>query len=550
MKFFRKLGVGALAALMTTSMVACSGGNGGTTSSGGDGTAYKTTFTYAVGGEPTYLDPAIASDSVTSYVTNQIYYPLFYIGSDGSMVNAACTEMDVSDDGMTYTLHLTEDNYWSDGQQVTAADYIYGMKHALNLGAADSTYSFYLTDNVVNAAELETKPTAEMDSLGVKAVDDFTIEIDLKKKVPYFESLLAAGVFYPLRSDYVKDGDYTWADDTSVPTNGPFHPTKIDRSSEVVMEKNEHFVNNSDQDIVVETMTAKVMADMDAELMSFQTGEIDFATGVDAATVYNVYQGQDELEITDSVMNYYLNINSKGVGDANPALEDVNVRKALNYAIDREEIVEALNAGDVYYPLYGFIPTGFKGIDGDFREEGGDLVGYDPDMAKELLAEAGYDENNPLELTYYYNQNTMHDTVAEVLKSQLAEVNVNLTLKTGEIRTFFSDRSDGLFEIARNAMSADYMDVRTFLDLALSSYQSTVTWGDETYDQMVADTDNMTGDERLQALHDAEKYLVGEMYYCIPVFGYKNVCLKKAGTTGQLSSPQANYIFWYVHVPE
>lgn len=547
MKLFRKIGISALAVLMAASTAACSGGGSDT---GGETTSYKTTFTYAIGGEPTYLDPAIASDSVTSYVTNQIYFPLFYIGTDGSMVNAACTDYDVSEDGMTYTLYLTEDNYWSDGQQVTAADYVYGMKHALNLGAADSTYVFFLTDNVVNAAELETKPTSEMDDLGVKAVDDFTIEISLMKKCPYFDSLLAAGVFYPMREDYVKDGDYTWADDTSVPTNGPFHPVKIDRSSEVVMEKNEYFVNNSDQEIVVETMTAKVMADMDAELMAFQTEEIDFATSVDAATVYNIYAGQDELETTDSVMNYYVNLNSKGTGDANPALEDVNVRKAINYAVDREEIVEALNAGDIYYPLYGLIPKGFTGIDGDFREEGGDLVGYDPEMAKELLAEAGYDESNPLELTYYYNQNTMHDTVAEVLKSQLAEVNINLTLKTGEIRTFFSDRSDGLFELARNAMSADYMDVRTFLDLALTSYQSTPTWGDETYDQMIAETDNLTGDERLQALHDAEEYLVGEMYYTLPLFGYKNVCLKKAGTTGQLGSPQANYIFWYVHVPE
>ena len=551
MKFMKKIGAGVLSALMATAMVGCSGGGGDGATASTDSGSYKTTFTYAIGGEPNYLDPVIAGDSVTAFVTNQLYFPLFYIGGDGTMVNAACTDYKVSDDGLVYTLHLTEDNYWSDGQQVTANDYIFGMKHALNLGTADASYVYYLTNNIVGAAELESKPTAEMDSLGVTAPDDFTLVFNLKQKVPYFQSLLSGPVFYPLRSDYVPDGDYTWADDPSVPTNGPFHPVTIDRSSQVVMERNEHFVNNSDQDIVVETMTARVMADMDAELMAFQTGEIDFATSVDAATVNNVYAGQDELEITDSVMNYYLNINCFGEGNGNPALEDVNVRKALNYALDREEIVQALNAGDIYYPLYGLVPNGFKSDDGtDFREEGGDLTGYDPDQARELLAEAGYDESNPLELTYYYNQNTMHDTVAEVMKSQFAEVGINLTLQTGEIRTFFSDRSDGLYDIARNAFSADYMDVRTFLDLPLLSNQTVHTWGDETFDEMIFATDALDGAERTQALHDAERYLVEEMAYCIPVFGYKNVCLKKAGTTGQIGSPQANYVFWYVHVPE
>ncbi len=557
MKTLKKFFVGLLAVAMSFSLAACSSGEKTTTTDTPttDGettteTAYKTTFTYAVGGEPNYLDPAIGSDSVTTFVTNQIYFPLFYIGTDGSMVNAACTGYDVSEDGLTYTLHLTEDNYWSDGQQVTASDYIYGMKHALNLGSADSTYVFFITDNVEGAAELEGKPTAEMDSLGITAPDDFTIEFKLKKLCPYFDSLLAAGVFYPAREEFVKDGDYTWADDASVPYNGPFHPTAIDRASEIVMERNEYFVNNTDNEIVVEKIIAKTMPDMDAELMAFQTGEIDFATAVDPATVYNLYNGKDELEAIDSVINYYVMFNCSDAGGANEALKDVNVRKAIAYAIDRDQIVTALDAGDVYYPLYGYVPKGFAGNTGDFREEGGDLVGYDPEMSKQLLADAGFDESNPLELTYYYNQNTMHDTVAAVLKSELAKVNVNLTLKTGEIRTFFADRNDGLFELARGAMSADYMDVRTFLDMALSTYQATPTWGDATYDQMIADTDLLTGAERIDALHAAEEYLVGEQVYTLPLFGYKNVCLKKAGTTGQLGSPQGNYVFWYVHVPE
>lgn len=517
----------------------------------GESKGNATTFTYAIGGEPTYLDPAMSSDSVTSMVVQQLYYPLFYIGEDGSTLNGACESYDVSEDGLVYTFHLIDNNYWSDGQKVTAADYVYGMKHAVGLGAADSSYSYFITDYVLNAKEHGTNMdnVADMDDMGIVALDENTIEITLKEPCSYFVALMPNPVFFPLREDYVKDHDYTWAANPEVPTNGPFHPVKIDTASEIVMEKNEHFTN-ADQ-VSIETLIAKVMPDMDAELMAFQTGEIDMATSVDS-NVTKIYEGKEELYMTTSVINYYVNINC--YSNAVPALQDVRVRRALQLGVDREVIVDALDAGDMYYPLYGLVPLGFEGATGDFRQEQDDkdpLVYTDKEEAKRLLKEAGYDENNPLQLTYYYNQNTMHDTVGEVLKAQLAEVNVEITLKTAEIRTFFDDRTNGLYELARNAMSADYMDVSNFADLALKYRQTSAhTWGDDTYDAMIAETRVMEGGaERYQALHDAEEYLVRDMAYTLPLFGYKNISLKRAGVEGVIPSPQSNYLFWYVTAP-
>lgn len=553
-KTFKKLSSLLLAVLMCFSFAACGSDSSEENSSessdsGNETTEYATTFTFAVGGEPQYLDPAVGSDTVTSFIINQLYYPLFIIGEDGSMIKEACESYEVSDDGMVYTLHLIENNYWSDGQQVTAHDYVYGMKRSIGMGAADSYYSYFITDFVLNAkAHGENMDdVADMDDVGIVALDDFTIEITLGAQCPYFVSLLASGVFYPVRQDYALEHDYTWAANPDVPTNGAFHPTSIDSSAEVVLAKNEYFTHADD--VTIETMIAKVMPDMDAQLMAFQTGEIDFATSVNTE-VTTIYAGQPELLISDSVINYFVLMNSYTAD--NEALEDVNVRRALQLGIDRTAIVTALDAGDVYYELYGLVPLGFEGVNGDFREEqdAEELLVYtDKEEAKALLAEAGYDESNPLKLTYYYNQSSMHDTVAEVMKAQLAEINVELTLKTGEIRTFFADRDDGLFELARHAMTADFMDVMSYLDMGASWTQSIVTWGDSTYDELLTATKTMSGDERIEALHAAEKYLVEEMAYCIPLFGFKNICLAKAGITGEMTNPQASYLFWYVKVP-
>ena len=541
---FKKIAALSLCLAMSMSLFACSGTD--TTP-----VATETTFTYAVGGEPDVLDPAVGTDAVTSAITNQIYYPLFSIGADGSMVNDACESYTVSDDGLTYTFKLIDNNYWSDGVKVTAADYVYGMKRSVGMGAADSYYSYFITDYVLNAKAYgeAMADVADMTDIGIVATDDSTIVITLAKPCTYFVNLMSAGVFYPLRAEFATEHDSVWANDATVPTNGAFQTTKIDSAEEYIMVKNTYFAHADE--VKIDTLVAKVMADMDAQLMAFQTGEIDMATSVNS-DVTSIYEGKDELVISDSVINYYVMLNAYST--ENVALQDVNVRKALQLAINRDDLITVLDAGSVYYPLYGYVPNGFSGIDGDFRAEqdaSNILCSYDPEAAIALLAAAGYDSSNPLKFTYYYNQSTMHDTIAQVLQQQWAAIGVEVTLKTGEIRTFFDDRTNGLFETARGAMSADYMDVSTFLDMAASWNQAGVSWGDATYDSMIlasqAETDPTA---RLQILHDAETYLVQTMAYTIPLFGYSSIYLVKVGTSGVLYNPQGSYTFWYTTVSE
>ncbi|MBQ8995106.1 MAG: peptide ABC transporter substrate-binding protein [Oscillospiraceae bacterium] len=548
MKRSKKFMALLLALVLVFSLAACgsqggetpTGGGTDTPSGGGDtpATATKTEFVYALGGSPNYLDPAIASDSIGSYVLNQIYLPLFILGDGGAVLNAACKDYTVDEDGLVYTFTLN-DTYWSDGQKVTAEDFVYGVKHALAFGSVDAQYLTFVTDFVAGSPELDGAKIADMDGLGVVALDDSTLQITLYQPCEYFLSLLCSGVYFPLRSDVAPEGDYTWADDPNAPTNGYFHPTSIDRADRVVMDRNTY--NESDK-VSLERLTARVMEDMDAEIMAFRTGEIDYATSVEAPVAVSMFGGTDSLDIYDSTINYYVQFNS--VMAPNPVLADVNVRRAFMLAINREELVEALDAGDAYYPLYGFVPNGLSSpTEGDFRDAGGDYCGYDPDAAKELLK----DYPDGVTIEYYYNQNNMHDTVASVMKRQLAEVGITLDLKTADVRVFFDDRdTQGNYEAARGAMSADYMDSMTYLAMGLSTWQAGYTWGDATYDQMIAEANTFTGQERLTKLHEAEKYLVETQGYVCPLFGYKTVCLKNPNSTGYINNPQGNSFFYFV----
>ncbi len=560
---FKKFVTRVLTAGMAFTMVACSGGGsastptpasggesgGGTSGSETTETTYKTTFTYAVGGEPTYMDPARCGDSVTAEIHNEIWFPLFYLTEDGSVANGDCESYEVSDDGLVYTFHLQPEAKWSDGEPITADQYVYGIKRCIGMGYDDAGYLTMITNYIENAANHVGEDVADMDDVGVKAIDDFTLEITLNGVCPFFVSLLPTQVFAALRPEFATEHDSEWSQDpNNFPTTGAFYLTKIDSASEYIMQKNPNFLW-ADQ-VVVETLIAKIMPSMEASQMAFQTGEIDYDTGASSDCV-NVPDLKDAVDIWGNI-NYYMNLQCVS---GNEALQNRNVRRAIQLGIDRSAIVTALDAGDVYYELNGFLPVGIPDFEGDFRTNANNdhlLVYTDKEEAKRLMEEAGFSETNRLSLEYYYNQNAMHDTISAVIAEQLKDIYIDVTLKTAELRTFFDDRSYGRYDMARNTFSADYMDPWNYLELMAiyNDPEGRTFFGDETYDNMLFESMKLTGEERFAKLHEAEQYAIEEQCWNVPLIGYGSVSLQRPGTTGVINNPQANHIFWFVKCPE
>ena len=546
---FKKFITLLLSLLMVISMTACSGGGGGETPEPSGETKYKTTFTYAVGGEPTYMDPAKCGDSVTAEIHNEIWYPLFYLTETGAVANGDCIDWSVDDSGTVYTFKLDPKEKWSDGVPVTADQYVYGIKRCIGYGFDEVGYLTMITNYILNAEKHVGEAVADMDDVGVKAVDDYTLEITLNAKCPFFVSLLPTQVFAALRPEIAPEKDSEWSSTPGYPTTGAFVPTKIDSASEYILEKNPNFARADE--VIVEKMIAKIMPSMEASQMAFQTGEIDYDTSAGSDVVNNPTL-KENVRLNGNI-NYYMNLNCYTGPEA---LQNRDVRRAIQLGIDRSAFVTALDAGDMFYELYGFVPVGLPDWDGsDFRtnaDKDHKLVYTDKEEAKRLMESAGFNENNRLALTYYYNQNAMHDTVAAVIRDQLKDIYIDVTLKTAELRTFFDDRSYGRYDMARNAFSADYMDPWNYMELMAiyNDPEGRTFFGDETYDKILFESMELEGKERFDKLHEAEVYAIETMCFNCPLFGYGDASLEKTGTIGVINNPQANHIFWFVKCPE
>lgn len=537
----------AALAMVATTLTGC-GGSGDITAESG-----KTNLTVAVGGDFALPDPAIVDDSITSNVLAQCYDGLYKLDKDGNVVaNLAEDLPTISEDGLTYTIKLKDGLTWSDGTPLTAEDFVWSWKRAMT---TEGYYTNFMYGYIAGTTGEDGNPYTNMEDLdanmGVRAVDDTTIEITLKMAAPYFTSMLTNTVFYPVKQDEVGSDPSSseWAQNASaddpIVTNGAFEITGVNIKDAITLSKSENY---SDADNVqLETIEFKVMGDLDSQTQAFISGEVDFATAVNVEQINNDEQLQGHVYAIDPfVCNYFVLVNAgkenDGSTDGLAALKDVEIRQAISMAIGRTTARNAYGYGDDYsYDLYALIPSGIPDAEGnDFYEQGGHLIEDDVEAAKAIMESKGYSEDNMLTLTYKYNNLATHKAVAEAMQASLREIYIDLQLSGSEKEAFFNDRDAGNFELARHAMTADYLDPMCYLSMYVGSTTSGNTVDDPEFEQMVNEANLLSGQERMEKLHEAEAYLV-EQGYIIPLFGYTEPFLKVKNLTGITSSPEGHY---------
>ncbi len=537
----------AALAMVATTLTGC-GGSGDITAESG-----KTNLTVAVGGDFALPDPAIVDDSITANVLAQCYDGLYKLDKDGNVVaNLAEDLPTISEDGLTYTIKLKDGLTWSDGTPLTAEDFVWSWKRAMT---TEGYYTNFMYGYIAGTTGEDGNPYTNMEDLdanmGVRAVDDTTIEITLKMAAPYFTSMLTNTVFYPVKQDEVGSDPSSseWAQNASaddpIVTNGAFEITGVNIKDAITLSKSENY---SDADNVqLETIEFKVMGDLDSQTQAFISGEVDFATAVNVEQINNDEQLQGHVYAVDPfVCNYFVLVNAgkenDGSTDGLAALKDVEIRQAISMAIGRTTARNAYGYGDDYsYDLYALIPSGIPDAEGnDFYEQGGHLIEDDVEAAKAIMESKGYSEDNMLTLTYKYNNLATHKAVAEAMQASLREIYIDLQLSGSEKEAFFNDRDAGNFELARHAMTADYLDPMCYLSMYVGSTTSGNTVDDPEFEQMVNEANLLSGQERMEKLHEAEAYLI-EQGYIIPLFGYTEPFLKVKNLTGITSSPEGHY---------
>ena len=537
----------AALAMVATTLTGC-GGSGDITAESG-----KTNLTVAVGGDFALPDPAIVDDSITANVLAQCYDGLYKLDKDGNVIaNLAEDLPTISEDGLTYTIKLKDGLTWSDGTPLTAEDFVWSWKRAMT---TEGYYTNFMYGYIAGTTGEDGNPYTNMEDLdanmGVRAVDDTTIEITLKMAAPYFTSMLTNTVFYPVKQDEVGSDPSSseWAQNASaddpIVTNGAFEITGVNIKDAITLSKSENY---SDADNVkLETIEFKVMGDLDSQTQAFISGEVDFATAVNVEQINNDEQLQGHVYAVDPfVCNYFVLVNAgkenDGSTDGLAALKDVEIRRAISMAIGRTTARNAYGYGDDYsYDLYALIPSGIPDAEGnDFYEQGGHLIEDDVEAAKAIMESKGYSEDNMLTLTYKYNNLATHKAVAEAMQASLREIYIDLQLSGSEKEAFFDDRDAGNFELARHAMTADYLDPMCYLSMYVGSTTSGNTVDDPEFEQMVNEANLLSGQERMEKLHEAEAYLI-EQGYIIPLFGYTEPFLKVKNLTGITSSPEGHY---------
>lgn len=498
----------------------------GCSSNGGSSKDGKS-LTVGVGAQFTTLDPGLNTEVINSYVMQHTCAGLFIKDDEGNVNEDLADSYEVSEDGLTYTVTLKDGLEWSDGEPLTAYDFEYGLKRNLVYGAENAWAINDPCKYLEGAEEVSGKGDLEVEDLedfeGVKALDEKTIQYNLKKPCAFFTSVLLDQVFLPLREDFTDVHSSDWAMEGGYPSVGPYKLVECNDIEKCVIEKNDKYYKADE--VTLDKITFMVMTDADAQEAAFKTGDLDVALGV-KDTVVDSYENQNEVWMLPSVAVYFIALNS---GESGPeALKDVNVRKALALGLDKEAMSEKM--GPLYPAINGYVPSGMQGASDDFRAEGdaqGKMLEYDPEEAKALLAEAGYDESNPLKITYKYSDSSTHSDVAQLIEQEWKKIGVEVDLQVVESGVFYDQLDNGDFETARYGY-VGATDPSAYLDLWTTSMQVVPAVSDPTFDKMVEDASYIVDrTEYMEALHEAEHYLVEENAYVIPLFDYSSAGLVK-----------------------
>lgn len=519
--------------LVVCMLAACGTNNSGTSNTGnnsgttnnqtsdtGDTSTGADTTTLRIGlhGDTGGFDPQTGTSGTPQYVIKPTYRGLFSVAGDGSLKNEICESYTVSDDGLVYTFTLRDDAKWSDGVPVTAADFVYGWQRNLDPELA-CAYSNLLSAIVnFDACLVGDKPVEE---LGVKALDDTTLEVTLSHTQPYFVQMTTFSPFYPVREDKVPTNSSTWSitDVANVVTNGPMKFESYSQNDKVVLVRNPEYYAPEEYG-TVERMEFYYIADAQTSVAAFVNNELDVAINVPSDIAATHDNPNEVVEVPYLVSVCYV------FTGRNPVLDDVRVRQAINKAINREQICEILGVGN--NPIYGLVPPGITNpaTGEDFRAEGGDLIGEDVAEAQQLLADAGYPNGEGFpELTFLSSNSTRNSDIALAIQSMLKEnLGITINLQLLESQAFNAERRAGNFDICALGTSADYNDPTTWLSLYDSTteyIQMVAGYSTPEFDELLHNADlELDQAKRFEMLHEAERILVSEDNQWIPVMTY------------------------------
>ncbi|MHA6481398.1 peptide ABC transporter substrate-binding protein [Paenibacillus sp. strain BS8-2] len=517
--------------------------NNGANNGGEETPSTPQEFRFTLASEPPSLDPALMTDAQSSIVAAGLYEGLTRLNTKGEPENAIAKELTASEDGKTYTIKLRDDVKWSNGDPVTAHDFEYAWKRSLNPEtASEYAYMLFYLENgeKFNAGE------ASADDVGVKATDDYTLEVKLYTPAPYFPSLLAHYTYLPVHQATV-EGNEAWAAEAkTIVSNGPFTLKEWAHADKLVLTKNPDYYNKDA--VNFDTVTISLVEDENTVYQLFETDKIDWI-GAQAGSVPTDMTKQlieeKKAEVTSVASTYYYLFNTEKAPFSN-----VKVRKAFSMAIDRQSLIDNVAQAN-QQPAYGLVPPSIAGVQGKmFREVYPDnYFTENVEEAKKLLAEGLAEEGMTAlpEVTLLYNTSEGHKKLAEaVVDMWRKSLGVEVKLANQEWGTFLETRKAGQFDIARSGWGADINHPINFTYDLIHPKSGN---NDGRYNNpkvqelldgsLVAESPEKT----VEMLAEAEKIAIQDDMAVLPAYYYTTVTMVKPGIENVVSD-YAGHIDW------
>ena len=497
-------------------------------------------MTFVLNNEPNSIDPTVTSNSFATPFLANCFEGLVTYDEKGEVVPGNAESWESNDDLTQFTFHLRDGLKWSDGSDLTAEDYVYSALRVLT-PSTTAEYLNMISDYVVNGKEYYDG-TVSAEEVGVKALDDKTIQYTLKAPCPYFVDLVSMQVYFPVQKATIEaNGDKWTASAEAYVSNGPFKVTQINMGESYVLEKNDNYWDA--ENVTLEKLTYRYILDLSTALTAFENNEVDGVRMVSSGDIARLKAEKAGLNTAPIYGTVYYNFNCEKEPYNNPL-----VRKALNLAIDRDAIINNVAQLDAV-PAFSFYAPGYV-VDGtdltDGRSDFGLSSTANPEEAKKALAEAGYPDGEgfpTIQLSFYSDDNVKK--IAEAVKEMWEQnLGIKVEVSSADWAVFYSDVQAGNYEVAAMGWGADYINPMSFLPLMYTDdITNNANYSNPEYDAIVDQIKVEKDPEKFGELVKQADEIVSSEYGVLPLYYKAENYLLKDNIKGVYMTSSSNLYF-------
>ncbi|MEL7447333.1 MAG: peptide ABC transporter substrate-binding protein [Pseudomonadota bacterium] len=501
----------ALLAMLSLTLAAC-----GERERDVDAATEQGILLYGNGSEPKSIDPHL----VTGVTENKIIQSLieglisYHPDDDSEPYPGVAESWESNDDFTVWTFNLRDDAKWTNGDPVVAGDFVYSWERILSpaLGA-EYAEMLYVVENAVAFHQGEI---TDFSQVGVKAIDDQTLEVRLKGPTPHFLLMLKHYSFYPVNPRVVEEfGGMTnrqsgWSTVENYVGNGAFKLKEWNTNDFLEVEKNPDYWDV--ENVALNGIRFFPIENLNTEFTAFQGGRLHVTYEIPADRIPGLRDSNDEaLRIDPYLGSYFYRVNV-----TREPFNDPRVREALSLAIDRNLIVERVSQGG-QIPATGFVPDGISGY------STADVVSHNPARAKQLLADAGYPNGEGFpQAEILINTSENHRKIAEAIQAMWRqELGVEIGIYNQEWKVYLDSQSSLNFDISRSGWIADYVHPMTFLEIFTSGNGNNDTgWENAQYDALIRQAQTVGSEEQRTALMQQAEAILLEELPVVPIYWY------------------------------